>query len=102
MQLNSDLDAVTELQGALIAALDRHDVIAIEQATARLMSAVGALQRYGAIVAEQRALDAANHALRQNDAAKARIQFLGERNRQKIDRLATLRGQGSSARYEKP
>ena len=100
MQLQSDLDAITELQSALIDALDRQDFAVIEQASARLTVAVSALQRHGAIVAERGALDATNHALRQNDAAKARIRFLAERNRQKIDRLAELRGQSKIAVYK--
>jgi hypothetical protein len=101
MPLHADLDAITQMQGALIDALDLQDVAAIEQASEQLAQAVTALQRHGAIAAGQGALDTANHALRQNDAAKARILFLGERNRQKIDRLSALRGQGLPARYEK-
>jgi hypothetical protein len=100
MQLRAELDAVTELQGALIDALDRQDVAAIEQSSAQLAKAVSALRRHGAIVAGQGALDAANHALRQNDAARSRILFLGERNRQKLDRLGTLRRQSSSVGYK--
>jgi hypothetical protein len=45
-------------------------------------------------------LDALNCALRQNDALKARVRFLADRNRQKIDRRNALRV-GGSALYSK-
>jgi hypothetical protein len=96
----ADIAAITELQAALLDALDRQDVAEIEAAT-QALSAILPSVRTGAVRADAMARDALNHALKQNDAAKTRIHFLADRNRQKIDRLAAMRAGSLDTRYKK-
>jgi len=43
--------------------------------------------------------DRVDHAVRQTDAARTRVNFLADRTRQRLDRLAERRGQRRPATY---
>lgn len=89
---------VIECQARLIAALDARDADAILGATKALARAVE-LSR-----GEHRAasIEQLVHGLKQADAARIRVKYLTAWNRQKIDRLAELRGQIAGNIYAKP
>lgn len=102
MTLSADITAIADLQAQMIAALDRQDVAAIEATTSALAQASARLKSYGALHANDDSIAQINQALRQNDAAKTRLAFLADRNRQKIDALATLRSGHTLHSYKKP
>ncbi len=77
---------------ALIAALDVGDVAAIEQAT-RIVAELLPMMRSAPPDAK---LD---HAARQAEAARIRVNFLADRNRQKLDRLRVHRGEPALSLY---
>lgn len=94
------LETVIACQASLIAALDGGDASAIETATIDLSQAVELLRRAG----DGQTADPArfDHAMRQSQAARIRINCLAEWNCQKIDRLEQLRGirnGGYSSKY---
>jgi cell division protein ZapA (FtsZ GTPase activity inhibitor) len=89
-----------DLQKRLIDSMDRQDVAALEQATIDLSRHLASMSNKGPVAGDHALLDALNCALRQNDALKARVRFLADRNRQKIDRRNALRV-GGSALYSK-
>jgi regulation of enolase protein 1 (concanavalin A-like superfamily) len=93
----SALEEVLLAQDKLLAALDARDVAAIEQASQALAEAVVRAKSSDWGAAPQEAQAHLDHGLRQNEAARVRINCLSDWNRQKIDRLAELRG--SPANY---
>jgi len=92
-----DVDRVIAAQASLIAALDAGDVAAIEVATTALSNMLTALRAGGAVVDASR--ERVDHALRQSDAARTRVNFLADRTRQRLDRLAERRGGRRPATY---
>jgi len=85
-----DIEAVIAAQTALIAALDAGDIGAIEETT-------GALSRLLLVVRARDTVagtspDRVGHALKQTEAARARVNYLADRTRQRLDRLAERRG----------
>jgi hypothetical protein len=94
----TDVDRVIAAQAALIAALDASDVAAIEAATTTLSGLLTALRSSGAVVGAPR--ERVDHALRQSDAARTRINYLADRTRQRLDRLAERRGGRRPATYD--
>jgi hypothetical protein len=91
-------DAVLDCQTQLIAALDARDADAILSASSALAAAAELLRRHEGGV-ERQSLELG---LRQAEAARIRIKYLTAWNRQKLDRLAGLRGQSSGNIYAKP
>lgn len=89
---------VLRRQAELIAALDARDADAILAASNALGSAVEQLRTSTAAV-EKATVD---YGLKQSDAARIRVKYLTAWNRQKIDRLAELRGQVSAGTYTNP
>lgn len=87
---DADIEQVIDAQAALIAALDAGDVAAIEQATASLSQLLSGASRGGAVVAVR--AGRIDHALKQTEAARTRVNFLADRTRQRLDRLAQRRG----------
>lgn len=87
---SSDVEAVIAAQAALIAALDGGNVEAIEQTTAALSGLLVKIRAEGAVHDIDR--HRVDHALKQSDAARTRVNFLADRNRERIDRLAARRG----------
>jgi hypothetical protein len=93
------LDTLIERQAALIAALDGHDVAAIERATSALADAIGTLQRSD-VWRDDKAVHAKiDHGLKQTTAASIRVNALSHWTRQRIDQLSDLRGGNISSIY---
>jgi hypothetical protein len=89
---------VIDCQTRLIAALDARDADAILSASAALAQTVEILRLSPAAPAS----DQLTLGLKQTEAARIRVKYLTAWNRQKIDRLAELRGQFSGNIYTKP
>lgn len=89
----SEIEAIVALQSQLMAALDARDVDGIEQSTAALAKALDATRRSAAIAIGGEALrDSVGHALKQTEALKTRVNFMALRNREKMEKLAQMRG----------
>lgn len=89
------IDRVIACQTDLIAALDACDadaVLAASQALAQVLEALPADK--APVDPEQLA-----YGMKQAEAARIRVKYLTAWNRQKIDRLAEIRGQSSSITY---
>jgi hypothetical protein len=93
----TDIEGVIAAQAALIAALDAGDVAAIEGTTTTLSRLLSAIRSSGAPTGVRH--DRVDHALRQTDAARARVNYLADRNRQRLDRLAERRGARRPSTY---
>ncbi len=93
----ADVEAVIVAQAALIAALDAGDVAAIERATATLADLLGTLKQQNLVAPMDRTR--VDHALRQSDAARIRVNFLADRTRQRRERLAQVRGARAATLY---
>ena len=87
---------VIACQGQLIDALDARDAGAIELATVQLADALGALGAEGAFYDVE--AGRVDHAMRQANAARIRVNVLSDWTRQRIDRLAEIRS-GSTPTY---
>ena len=90
--------AILECQARLIAALDARDADAIQSASAALSAATEELRRHSGN-ADRQLLE---FGLKQAEAARIRVKYLTAWNRQKIDRLAELRGQSNGNTYARP
>ena len=89
------IDRIIARQTDLIAALDAFDADAVVAASQALAEALAELPADKAPVdAEQLA-----YGMKQAEAARIRVKYLTAWNRQKIDRLAELRGQSSPHIY---
>ncbi len=95
----TELDDVIACQDALLAALDARNVDAIELASKALADAVAKARVQESVIDQSIVRDQLDHGLKQNDAARARVNILADWNRQKIDRLAELRGTSSAKSY---
>jgi hypothetical protein len=89
------IDNLIACQSDLIAALDARDADAVVASTHALAAAVDALSMNDASVDQALLV----HGMKQAEAARIRVKYLRAWNRQKIDRLAELRGQKSSIIY---
>lgn len=97
------MDAVIAAQAQLIEALDRSDVGAVENATRALQDALTALRADSAWNLRPSRRDQADFALRQCDAARMRVNYLGNATRERQRGLAALRGDvRAEATYERP
>jgi hypothetical protein len=97
--MSSVLEDVIDCQSRLIAALDARAVDSIEAESLTLAKLLKDLP--------DEPIDAAHlgHARKQSEAARIRVNILSDWNRQRIDRLAELRGQGAATptgTYAKP
>jgi len=89
------IDLVIARQTDLIAALDAFDADAVLIASRALAEVLAVLpQDKAAVDPEQLA-----YGMKQAEAARIRVKYLTAWNRQKIDRLAELRGQSSPHTY---
>ena len=77
---------------ALIAALDSHDIDAIEDAVAAFGQSVEALKVPGGWPQTANPPARLAEALKLADAARARVRYLSDRTRQRIDMLAVATG----------
>lgn len=83
------LEHVIACQDRLIGALDARDGPAIEVATVELADALSALDAEGAFYGVE--TNRIEHAQRQAEAARIRVNMLSDWTRQRIDRLAEIR-----------
>lgn len=91
------IESIIARQTDLIAALDAFDADAVMAASRALAEVLAALpQDESPVDPEQLALG-----MKQAEAARIRVKYLTAWNRQKIDRLAEIRGQSSSTTYVK-
>lgn len=84
------IERLIDCQGALISALDAGDVIAVEDATARVARALEAVRDEGLSTTDDK--PHFDYALRQAEAARGRVNFLTDRVSQRIERLTHQRG----------
>lgn len=91
---DSLLNIVTRRQAALIDALDRQDVAAIERETSALGELLQPLANIQPSPGNDADASAIDHAIRQNRAASMRVNYLSDWTRQRIDRLSQLRSGG--------
>ena len=89
------IDRIIACQYDLIAALDAFDADAVLVASRALAEVLAVLPQ------DKEAVDPAQlaYGLKQAEAARIRVKYLTAWNRQKIDRLAELRGQSSPYTY---
>ena len=93
------LRQLTEAHAALRAALESHDIDALESATLRLNEAVLDMCATGAWRADPDLRDDLIHALRTADAVRGHINALSDRNRRQLDRLIALAGAPRAQAY---
>jgi hypothetical protein len=93
------LEEVVACQEALLQAIDSRDVEAIEDATKALAEAVDKAYTIQPPRSSDRSL--VEHALRQSDALKMRVNTLTDWTRQRIDRIDELRGRSAQDTYTK-
>ena len=92
---NDAMAKMIACQDELLAALDVLDVARIEAATVALAAATRSIT----LASAQANRPSIDHALKQADAARIRINCLSAWNRQKIDQLAELRGAPPAGPY---
>ena len=97
----SAINRMIERQHQLLAALDSRDVAALETAVAALAEAVAAAKVPDAWIDDGELREKLGTALRQNDAARTRVNILTDWTRQRTARLAELRGQSAPLTYGK-
>lgn len=98
----TSIEALVACQDRMIAALDGRCPDAIATATADLALAIVAAKQTGLPEHGQRDRERIDHALRQNDAARMRVNILSDWNRDRTDRLAELRGASATLAYRRP
>ena len=93
------VDSLIAREEALIAALDGQDARAIEAATDAMRIVVTELASLGGWRAEPELGLRLSQALRLTEAAAGRLNYLADRNRRQLDRLATLTGDPLPSAY---
>ena len=101
------LAAIDHLVGsseALIAALDSHDIEAIESALPAFGTSVGQLRSSGGWEQSPEISERLAHALSLADSARSRVRYLADRTQQRIDLLSTAAGRFdcTPATYSRP
>jgi predicted translin family RNA/ssDNA-binding protein len=94
------IELVIDAQTALIEALDNGRVEAIEAATRQLSQALARVREAGAWHADDKTAARVDHALRQTAAAATRVNYLADRTRQRLGRVAMARGSGEAPTYD--
>ena len=94
---SSDIETIIAAQVSLIEALDSGQVLAIEATTARLSGILASVRHGGAIADMDRGR--VDHALRQAEAARSRVNYLADRTRRRADYLDRKRGGASASTY---
>ena len=98
----TSIEALMACQDRMIAALDGRCPDAIATATADLAHAIVAAKQTGLPEHGQSAREHIDHALRQNDAARMRVNILSDWNRDRSARLAELRSGSPNLAYRRP
>lgn len=101
---DATIDSVITSSEALIAALDAHDVDAIEAALPPFGESIKALKAVGAWEGSPRLSARLVEAMKLADGARARVRYLADRTQQQIDMLATAAGRFDAvpATYARP
>ncbi len=94
----SSVKLLIDAQNALITALDSGDVAAIETATRHMAHAVEGVRTQDAWH-DPDSIDDLNHAMKQTQAARIRVNYLSDWTRQKIDRFSEIRGGVRATKY---
>ena len=92
MTLMSSIETIVALQTGLMNAIDARDVAQIETRTRELSHALEQIRGRGAIVAGAQLKTNLDHALRQTEALRTRVNYMALRNREKMERLDQMRG----------
>jgi hypothetical protein len=95
-----NLETIIACQNDLLLALDARDVASMESASAALQVAVNAAKSTDTWQNHAEAKAKIDYALKQSDAARTRVNFLSDWTRQKIEKLAELRGVAHSGPYK--
>lgn len=95
------LDRLEICQERLIDALDANDVEAVEGAVANLHDAVNEVKAAGGWRDLEPVRARAARVLALIEAARIRVNFLTDQNRQRIETLAALRGQAGGGAYRR-
>ena len=95
------LDRLEACQETLIRALDDNDVEAVEGAVANLHDAVYEVKAAGGWRDIEAVKTRAARVLALIEAARIRVNFLTDQNRQRIEALAALRGQVGGSVYRR-
>ncbi len=99
--MSDPIEQIVAAQTRLIAALDLRIPEDIVAATSELAAAISAFKSSEGSIIGAEALSRIDYAGRQGDAAQARVNILSDWNRQRIDRLAELRGGGPRLVYNR-
>ncbi len=86
----TDIERLIAAQDSLIAALDAGDIAAVEVATAAMSRLLAMMRSHCTVGRVERAR--VDCALKQTEAARTRVNYLADRTRQKLDRMAERRG----------
>lgn len=86
------IESIIEIQAGLMDAIDARDVARIERATRDLARAIEQVRHRGAVVAGQKLRTDLDHALKQTDALRTRVNFMALRNRERMEKLDQMRG----------
>jgi hypothetical protein len=89
------------MQDALTRALDARDVAGIEQSVRALADAVEAVRAIGVVHDPSTTRTDIEHAMKQAEALRMRVNIMTDWTRQRIDRLDELRGQSVPHAYDK-
>jgi hypothetical protein len=98
------LESLRRLQEAhenLISALDDHDVETIEARVEQLRSAIAAVKSAGAWRECDQARERAQRIRSLGEAARVRVNFLTDRTAQRLQMLASARGEAIGATYRR-
>lgn len=93
---SSAISTLIACQAELVRALDERDIMAMQSATLALAAATREVQLMPSHSDEA---DQLHHALKQSAALKIRVNTLADWTRQRIDRLAELRGEDRPTTY---
>ncbi len=93
------LQQLNDAQTALLAALDAHDVDAIEAANAAVAVAVEEVRVAGGWRERAGLREDLTHILKRAEAARGRINALADRNRRSLDKLINLAGAPRATAY---
>ncbi|MEY2927719.1 MAG: hypothetical protein RL367_2196 [Pseudomonadota bacterium] len=96
------VDHLIDCQAALIAALDARDATRIEAATVALATAIQLVKAQDVWRSATGGREKLDHAIRQSDAARMRVNYLANTTRQRIDQLGQLRSGNAPTTYSMP
>jgi hypothetical protein len=95
------LEHLEACQQGLIAALDGHDVEALEASIVRLSEAVSVAKAAGAWRDRPEVVQHARRITALSEAARVRVNFLTDLTQRRLEQLATARGQAPAAVYSR-